>query len=49
MRQAEVIRSARWSFTRFHGLPLLAVLALGLLGAIPSVGLRRGDDAFRND
>ena len=36
MRQAEVIRSARWSFTRFHGLPLLAVLALGLLGAIPS-------------
>ncbi len=37
MRQAEVIRSARWSFSRFYGLPLLAVLALGLLGAIPTV------------
>ncbi len=37
MRQAEVIRSGRWSFSRFYGLPLLAVLALGLLGAIPTV------------
>jgi hypothetical protein len=36
MRQAEVIRSTRWSFSQFCGLPLVAVLALGLLGAIPS-------------
>ena len=37
MRQAEVMRSGRWSFSRFYGLPLLAVLALGLLGTIPTV------------
>jgi len=36
MRQVEVIRSARWSFSQFYGLSLLAILALGLLGAIPS-------------
>ena len=44
MRQAEVMRSARWSFSQFYGLPLLIVLALGLLGAGPFGGLRRGDD-----
>jgi hypothetical protein len=36
MRQVEVIRSARWSFSQFYGLALLAILALGLLGAIPT-------------
>jgi len=37
MRQVEVIKSARWSFARFCGLPLLAVLALGVLCERPSV------------
>ena len=37
MRQAEVMRSARWSFSQYYGLPLLIVLALGLLFAGPSV------------
>jgi hypothetical protein len=37
MRQVEVMRSARWSFARFCGLPILAVLALGALCARPSV------------
>jgi len=37
MRQVEVMRSARWSFARFCGLPILAVLALGAFCARPSV------------
>lgn len=37
MRQVEVIKSARWSFARFCGLPLLAVLVLGVLCERPSV------------
>ena len=37
MQHAEVIRSTRWFFLRFYGQPLLAILALGLLCAGPSV------------
>ena len=37
MRHSNVIRSARWPFLQFRSLPLLAVLAVGLLCAGPSV------------
>ena len=37
MRQADVTKSPRWSSSRFYGLALLAVLALGMLCAVPSV------------
>ena len=37
MRQADVTRSPRWSSSQFYVLPLLAVLALGILCAVPSV------------
>lgn len=37
MRHGEVMRSSRWFFSRFYILPLLAVVALGLLCAVPSM------------
>jgi hypothetical protein len=37
MRHAEVMRSARWSFSRFCVLPFLALLTLGFLCAGPSL------------
>ena len=37
MRRADVTKSPRWSSSRFYVLPLLAVLALGMLCAVPSV------------
>ena len=37
MRQADVTKSPRWSSSQFYVLPLLAVLALGILCAVPSV------------
>lgn len=37
MWHADVTKSPRWSSSQFYVLPLLAVLALGILCAVPSV------------